>query len=105
MAAYFQLVRKSDPDAGPVKFSAIDAEICALFEAPIDPKWYFLSWYDAIGFKLAHGRLWEEVRTELAEEWKADAAKDPMCQEILDALLKISTWLEERFAVNSWHGR
>ena len=71
MANYFQLFKKDDPDAGPQKFSEIDDLICAHFNTKPHDTRYYCSWYDIIGFALAMGKNWEEIRAML-RKWVAE---------------------------------
>jgi hypothetical protein len=63
MPACFQLYRKADGEnAEPVAFQTIDEEMCAHFNVPCDPVKYLHGWYDNIGFSLAIGKNWDQMR-------------------------------------------
>lgn len=86
----FTLTRKSNLEAGPVKFVEIDAELCKHFNEPVDEVHWYLGWYDSIGLGLALGKSWDELRTWWKEE---DAAQ----------MLRIIDYLEENFTPNAWY--
>ena len=86
----FQLLRNGEA----VSLTEIDKEMCLYFEEPCDPDRYFREWYNCIGFDLAMGRSFEEIRTIYAgAEW-------------MDAgLLPIAEWLAANFTPRSWYAR
>jgi len=107
MAVYFNLTRKSAPEAGPVVLSALDVEICTLTDQPVHESKYCLGWFDMIGYWLAVGKTWAEIRTMHAEWRRADARG--LEGENLeghnayhDLLAKVVDWLEANFIVESW---
>jgi hypothetical protein len=106
MPNYFSLTRKTDREAGPVPFVTIDEEICAAFEVAPHPYLYFVGWYDDIGFSLAMGKSWDEIRAGHAK-WRTDAEGkgDREFAEHLTTLSKVATWLEERFEVDCGYTR
>jgi hypothetical protein len=83
----FQLIRSGDA----VPLVEIDEEMCLHFGEPCDPKRYFRGWYDCIGYDLAMGRSFEEVKaTYAAQEWTDSG------------LLPVAEWLESNFSIRSW---
>lgn len=86
MPSCFQLLR----DGVAVPLVQIDEEMCRHFEAPCHPTRYYESWYDAIGYELAMGRSFEQIRVTLAE---------------YPQLVEIANWLDHQFTVSSWHER
>jgi hypothetical protein len=54
----FQLCR----DGQAVALQQIDEEMCNHFNAPCDPVRWFRGWYDFIGFDLATGRDFAQIR-------------------------------------------
>lgn len=82
----FQLLR----DGVAVTLATIDEEMCRHFGAQCDPVRYYEAWYDAIGWELAMGRSFDQIRVTLAE---------------YPQLVEIATWLEQNFTSNAWHER
>jgi hypothetical protein len=60
------------------------------FGAPEDKRHWYCGWYDSIGLLLATGKSWREIREVFSD--------DP-------EIIKIATWLEEHFDVESWYER
>ena len=58
MAVYFELKR----DGNAVPFTKIDDEMCEALGVPCDPINYYKNWYDTIGFSIACGKSWDELR-------------------------------------------
>ena len=111
MAAHFNLTRKSAPDAGPVNLYDLDAEICALIGEPVHPSRYCIGWFDSIGYWLAVGKTWDEIRTMHAERaaclLPADGLWNPEAvaahHAFYDRLEKVRAWLEENFIPEHWY--
>lgn len=82
----FQLLR----DGVAVPLVQIDEEMCRHFGATCHPIRYYESWYDAIGYELAMGRSFEQIKVTLVE---------------YPQLVEIINWLEQRYTVNAWHER
>jgi hypothetical protein len=80
----FQLLR----GGAAVPLSDVDEEMCRHFDAPCDAKHYFEDWYDVIGFDLAGGRSFAEIRATHAEH---------------PVLVQVTDWLEANFTVRSWY--
>ena len=109
MAAHFNLTRKSAPDAGPVNLHDLDVEICALIGEPVHPTRYCIGWFDSIGYWLAVGKTWDEIR-ELHVEGRAYTRGTDMTDPeavaahhaVYDELEKVRAWLEENFIPEHW---
>jgi hypothetical protein len=84
MPSCFQLIR--DGDAVPL--SQVDEEMCRHFDAECHPTCYFEGWHDAIGFFLATGRTFDQIRVIYAD--------DP-------TLVRIADWLESNFTSRHWY--
>lgn len=98
MPVCFQLYKKGEQSAATL--NSIDEAMCVHFNQPVDPKKYLAGWYDTIGFKLAMGKNWEQIRVdfrELAVEWP-----DEDTQMWVRTMLKITDWLEENYTSDSW---
>jgi polysaccharide deacetylase 2 family uncharacterized protein YibQ len=80
----FQLLR----DGAAVPLADVDAEICLHFDVPCSPTSYYEFWYDAIGYSLAQGRTFDEIRATYADSPR---------------LVEIANWIEARFTVRSWY--
>ena len=86
----FTLTRKGETE--PASLSAIDEELCALLKRPIHPTRYVEGWYDSIGFALACGRSWEQIKELFSSPWEDD-------------LRKIIVYLETNYITNAWAER
>ncbi len=109
MAAHFNLTRKSAPDAGPVNLHDLDVEICALIGEPVHPTRYCIGWFDSIGYWLAVGKTWDEIRELHAEGRACTRGTDMIDPEaaaahhaVYDELEKVRAWLEENFISEHW---
>lgn len=90
MAAYLELYSKhKEPEPGqqavPENFTEIDNAMCQHFGVEPDPDYFYRSWYDLIGFGLAVGRTYAELR-ELA----------PGYAPVID-------WLEANYTVKAYY--
>ena len=84
----FQLIRNGKA----VPLVKIDEEMCLHFGEPCDPDRYFRCWYDCIGYDLAAGRSFEEIKVTYAAPTWDDSG-----------LLPIVEWLESNFSSRSWY--
>jgi len=66
----------------------IDEEMCRHFGAACHPRQWFEGWYDYIGYDLAKGDSFDEIRTTYAD---------------IPRLVEISRWLEANFTVRFWN--
>ena len=90
----FQLFRngQSPHNGEPVALSQVDEEICAHFNEPCHPVRYFRVWYDTIGYDLAAGQSWEQIRAKYTSpEWAESG------------LLPVAEWLSANFTPRSWY--
>ena len=84
MPVCFQLIDKTTMK--PEKLAVVDNKLCAFLGVVPDPVNYYKGWYDGIGFGLALGKSWDELR-----------------QTFPSALgVKIINWLEENYDVNAF---
>jgi hypothetical protein len=65
MPNHFQLVDKTTGE--PEAFNAVDAKLCEHFRAPVHPTEWFNGWYACIGFGLACGKAFAELRATYAQ--------------------------------------
>ncbi len=89
MPRCFQLLR----DGAAVPLAQIDEEMCRHFGAACDADRYFHGWYDAIGYDLAAGDSFDQIRARYQEALWQEA--DPV-------LAQIAAWLAENFTARSW---
>lgn len=57
----FQLIPKGQTE--PEKLVVIDQKICEALEVECHPKYWCRGWYDLIGFGVACGKTFEQLRT------------------------------------------
>ncbi len=106
MPVCFQLYPKATPGSGPAILNKIDEEMCAHFEAPVDPVKYLNGWFDCIGFRLACGKSFDEIKVELqgyVDEEKA--ANRPDAVKFYEDMLLIHAWLDEHYTPNGFYSR
>jgi len=84
----FRLIRAGEA----VLLQQVDEEMCRHFGEPCHPKLWFRSWYDCIGFDLAMGRSFAEVKEIYAGPAWVDSG-----------LLPVAEWLEANFTVEAWY--
>ena len=58
----FQLSRRESKEFTPVPLNTIDEEMCKHFNVPVHPNWYYKEWYNTVGFSLAMGLTFAEIR-------------------------------------------
>lgn len=92
----FQLIRKSDPEAGAVSLQRIDEEMCLHFNEPCHPERWFRNWYNSIGMSLAFGRTFEELRKRPEEDgdWEPEDVQE---------WVSMIDWLDANFTTNAWY--
>ncbi len=93
-----QFVPKSNPNADAVPLARIDEEMCKHFKASVQPTQYYFYWFDTIGFSLAMGKTYDQIR----EQFKADRASDTSGPAYWDKMLAIVDWLEANYVPNAW---
>lgn len=86
MPACFSLTLKGAEKAS--NLVDIDEELCQAFGEPIHLEHWFRNWYNLIGFCLAMGDSFDQVRERLKEG-------DTDLREVID-------WLEERYDPSCW---
>lgn len=84
----FQLLRGGEA----VPFNTVDEEMCAHFGEPCDADRYFRKWYNCIGWNLAMGRSFDEIKAIYSEPNWADSG-----------LLPVVEWLAANFTPSSWY--
>lgn len=92
----FALSPKTDPNKD-APFVAIDNEMREHFKEPADPVQYLCRWYDVIGFRLACGRSFPEIKQAM-EELVVEFPDDPMATR----LVEIVQYLDEHYTARAW---
>jgi len=95
MPVCFQLYPKGAQE--PEKLQIVDDKMREAFEQPSDPDNWLGGWYDSIGFRLAMGKTFEEIRTRF-EAYIAEGN----AVSYYTMALELLTWLEEHYTVDSW---
>lgn len=83
MAANLRLLEKGTTTVA--DWFDVDARFAKFIGVEVDPEQWAGNWYNTLGFALACGRTWDELRDIFAEraEWV--------------------DWFEENFDVHTWH--
>ena len=98
MANYLILVDKTTKSV--VSMREVDKEICALLDIPQDDKYCGgkyggYDWYDTIGYQLASGKTYDQVRLFYA--------KSTICYDSLHWLMKCINYLEEKYESKNYY--
>lgn len=103
MPSCFQLYPKGEKE--PKILQHIDDEMRVHFEVPPDPDHWLGNWYDTIGFRLALGKSFEQIREQFKEYVEEERVKGNPTRgvEFYEALLSILDYLEERYSTNSFY--
>ena len=80
----FQLHR----DGAAVSFLIVDEEMCRHFDAACHPTRYFEGWYDTIGYGLAAGDSFDQIRSTYAD---------------FPILVRVADWIEANFTPVRWY--
>jgi len=96
MPACFTLTRKGE--STPSSLQHIDDEMRQAFcEEPDEVRWLW-GWYDTIGYGLALGRDWAQLREQFAE----DPAESEQTNMFRRRMLAVIYWLEANYIPNAW---
>jgi hypothetical protein len=103
MPACFQLFPKNDPTKA-AALSQVDDAMCAHFQVEPDPVRYYHWWFDSIGYRLATGKTFDEIRKEYVSYREEDrlAQRD---ESVHARLIEIVDWLDENYSPNSFYSR
>ena len=85
MAACFSLTKRGETT--PASLVSVDEAICAHVGRQPDPQKYVWDWFDYVGFPLAVGRSWADIREQ--------------CEDFPE-LLQIIDFLEANYLPNAW---
>lgn len=92
MPQCFQLTRKGESQ--PASLIRVDEEICKLLNQPVHAQLYCFGWFDSIGFPIACGKSYEEIRRTFIAD-----GLDQTFPEIITIL----GYLEENYTPNAWY--
>lgn len=89
----FTLTKKGE--SKPSEFITIDVEICEHLGVPCDDIEWYLAWYDIIGFRLATGQTFDDIKIYFNGrlEEGSDSASE---------YLRIVEFLSENYTANAW---
>lgn len=92
----FTLTRKGESE--PANLQEIDNEMRQAFgEEPDEDNWLW-GWYDTIGFGLAMGKDWKQLREQFAE----DPAESERTNLARRRKLAVIYWLEANYVPDAW---
>ena len=95
----FSLTRKGESE--PASLTEIDDLLRIEFGEEPDEKRWLWGWYDTIGYGLALGRDWTQLREQFAE----DPDESERTNMLRRRRLAIINWLDEHYVPNSWAER
>ena len=93
----FQLSRKTSEKFTAVSLYEIDEEMCKHFNVKYSTIRYYGEWYGSVGFSLAMGKSFEEIRKEFEPCLESDP--DNFWSK---RRLEIVDWLAANFVSDSW---
>lgn len=94
----FQLTKKGDNE--PSTLNSIDEAICIHLGVEVHPQVYCAGWYDYIGFALAMGKDWAQIRQRLADTVRE--FPDEGTTEWAAVMGKILQFLEDNYTADAW---
>lgn len=92
----FQLIDKVTKE--PVILAKLDDDLRVHFKQPPDESKYLWFWYDVIGFKLAMGESYEDIRNGFKQSMQERPNLAAEYQDLMDVL----AYIEERYDPNTW---
>lgn len=103
----FQLTRKTELDKGPVGLNTIDAELCGVLGREVHPTCYVRGWFDYIGWKLAMGSSFQEIREHIQgmlDDMAEDGSGEQDVASVNHAsdMLKLCNYLDANFTSDAW---
>lgn len=101
MPSCFSLTKKGEDK--PTPLSKIDEELCVHFNHAVHPVTYLWGWYDAIGFNLAIGKSFPEVREHFQKMLLTDEIKnDEQSILLVERWISMVGYLEDHYTSDSW---
>lgn len=96
MPNHFCLFRKSDTSEKKeaVRLTTVDEELCAYLGKEVHPEYWCGGWYDTIGFALACGKTFDDMRTCIRDNEPDD--------EQAAFALKMINWFDDNFTSDAW---
>lgn len=73
-----------------IPLADVDEEMCRHFAVPCHLTRYYEAWYDTIGYGLAAGQSFDQIRSTYAD---------------VPRLVEVAHWIEANFTVRAWHER
>ena len=90
-----QLISRETNEA--TKFSTIDDRLCQWLGVEPDKERYHAAWYDIIGFRLALGQSFAQIKEYFTKEMQTSKYSDEYAH-----LWRIADWLETNYTCNAW---
>lgn len=109
MAVFIEFLSRESGKAE--AFQAIDEKLCAARGAKVDPKQWYLNWYNSIGFRAALGKSFREIEKEVEDEFVkySEVEPDPEFAEYdlkhTVEMIEIIRWLDRNYTTSAWSGR
>lgn len=99
----FHLIRKSDQKSGPVELRIVDEEMRKHFNQPPHLCNWLGGWYQSIGFRLALGWRFEQIKADFLESIQKNVISgDVKAVQAYQGLIRITDWLSDNFVSDSW---
>jgi hypothetical protein len=86
------LAQKLHLTDGPDAFIKLDNDMCAHFGVNPDPNEFYKDWLGILGWRIALGSTWDEIRSEFHEMTSGYPAE---AQDLTPPYLRIIDWLEQ----------
>lgn len=96
----FQLFPKSDPKNA-VVLAKLDDEICVHFGVTPHPTQYYCAWFDIIGFDLAAGKSFDELKKRY-HEYVAEK-EHPEDKAFWQRQIEIADYIDANYTPNAWY--
>lgn len=96
----FQLIDKTTGQ--PVILQKLDDKICEHMGVTPDPVKYYRCWFDIIGFKLACGKNFDQIRADLNQLLEEDK-DDPDERAFWEDLLKVLDFIVAGYESSAWY--
>lgn len=99
MPACYQLIDKKT--GKPEVLQEIDRKMCEAFNQPCDPTKWFHNWHNEIGFRLAIGQSFEDIKKEY-EGYVTNPESDGE-RNYYSLSLEVLRWLEDNYTSNAFY--
>ena len=88
----FQLTRKGETT--PTVLTKVDEHICQFLNVPCNDVAWVEGWYDVIGFRLAIGQSWDDMRQYFIHECRS--------HDFSIKMLRIINFLDDHYTSDCW---